>query len=150
MKTRFQPGFCRFDKQKSRTFLLPANEKRLALARRDCDLWPLSALALMWTWPPLGGSERRSLISFESRRERSFVNRKRPVSTGRVGESEAKTKSPHRIRAERLDYVCASTHSAFFLQASTDLSKAAFSSALILTSRIFSTPFAPTTTGTPQ
>ena len=34
--------------------------KRLVSTRRGSDLWPLSALALMWTWPPLGGSEAKT------------------------------------------------------------------------------------------
>ena len=43
-----------------------------SITRRDCDLWPLSTSVLMWTWPPLGGSEAKTEVLFYNRAERSL------------------------------------------------------------------------------
>ena len=70
------------------------------------DLWPLSASALTRTWPPSGGSGAGGGTVHKKkgpldRLRQGAVSRKRPVLTGRGGESEARPRAPACIRAER-------------------------------------------------
>ena len=72
-----------------------ASHGRPVSTGRDGDLWPLSASALTWAWPPLGGSERSDGVPAGHWRERLRIKTKRPPAVLAGGlENPAATYSP--------------------------------------------------------